>query len=408
MNLNNQSNPKKRFHWSGLTQNGMRTTGQTHAPNKKALQEMLLKKKVTLLHCTKKSDPITLFKNQKLKQKHIAAFTQQLADLLAAGIPLSEALCIIHNSAIYSGLKYVSKTLKDAIASGISFSDALKKFPQYFDAIYYGLTEAGEQSGALDAMLKQLAFYQERTLTLKTKLKKALFYPITVLLTMLAVSSALLFFVIPKFQAVFDSFGATLPAFTRLIIQIANATHSYTAGCIALCLLFSIGYCVDPRHRSALAKRSDGLLLHIPLLNKLIIDAVMTRWSHVLSTLLLAGLPITEALAAAHNTITHHALQKRMHPILSRIEAGEALHIALQSVKDFPAEYVQMIAVGENTGKLGDILGKMNQRQQIQLDHRLDHLSQWLEPAMMILLAILVGGLIIAMYLPIFQMGSVI
>lgn len=408
MNTSRSKKRKKCFDWTGLTADGFRTQGELRATHKKELAETLSKQQVTLLKAKEKFTHFNLTTRKKLGQKQIALFTKQLASLVTAKIPLKQALHIIRNSSTNKKIQALSQRLESSIVSGSSFTEALKQFPQHFNALYCGLTRAGEQSGKLDSMLNQLAAYQERSLQLKTKIKKAMIYPSAVFFTMISVTTGLLLFVIPQFQNVFNSFGAKLPAFTSLIIQLANLMNSYSIAATLIILLSLAAYYLNPRHHTKRKSQIITLLLKLPILNRIIIEISVTRWIHVLATLLNAGLPITEALTTAQHTLEEDILEKRIRPVLSSIKAGETLHHALQSVKGFPTIALEMIAIGENTGELGEMLGKMNEQQQAQLNDQLDHLSQWLEPAMMMLLAVLVGGLIIAMYLPIFQMGSVI
>ncbi len=398
----------KPFIWHGINHKGLRVSGQQQAPNVNTVKINLIKHGITPLKIKRQTKHIISRRNQKISNKAIADFTSQLAMLLQTHIPLSEALQIIAEGYKPSALKTMVLSLKKQLESGNTFSNALQQFPKHFNTIYCGLTHAGEQSGTLTTLLSELADYQKRMLTLKNKVAKALFYPIIVLVIAVCITTGLLVFVVPQFQNVFANFGAKLPWFTQCVIKLSDLVQQY--GLTMLVSLFAV--VLSFRFllaRSLSFKRNlDVFLLKLPLIGNIIKTATLARLLRILATTTRSGIPLIDALTLANKSMTHYRYKQAMNNIISEVSAGTALNQAMNNSRLFPARAIQMIAIGEQSGSLDIMLEEIAKLYQTLLDNILDYLSKLLEPAIMMILAVLTGGLVIAMYLPIFKMGAVI
>ncbi len=395
----------KIYEWRGATQQGLRTSGIESAPNRKKLFQILQDRNIVVFQ-TKIRFDFGLSPFKKISNKKIAEWTKQLAMLLQANIELVHALEITtekHTDFIFrNGITHI----KNQIIQGTSFAEALQKYPHYFNSVYCSIVQAGEKSGTLCKMLVQLADYLEQMLDLRAKMIKSLFYPATVAVVAFIVTMGLLLFVVPQFNHIFANFHAQLPAFTRIVIALSNFVQTQAKKSLSVLILAVFCYHFSYRYLDQFKHWQDWALLKTPLINHLLITAITARWTRVLATLLAAGLPLITALQIVTSTIPNQVLRSDLLQIIAEVTGGKSFYRALAG-RHFPQEMVQILAVGENAGQLTTILEKIADMQLSALKHWLDYLSKWLEPVMMLFLALIIGGLIIAMYLPVFQLGSI-
>ena len=345
---------------------------------------------------------------KKIKPIDITVFTRQMATMQTAGLPLVQGLKVVIDSTASPQVAKLIRKIKDEVESGGSFSECLRYHPEEFDELYCNLVEAGESSGSLEAMLSRIATYREKTETLKRKLKKAMFYPVAVMGVALIVTAILLIKVVPTFPDMFEGFGAELPAFTRIVLSISdtvqhNAFKVFSV--IATAVWFTRKmYITNEKFRNFL----QALILKAPVFGAIIKKAAVARFARTLSTTFSAGVPLPEALLlvakASGNIVYYRAIMK----MREGVSIGQRINISMLESKIFPSMVVQMIAIGEETGALDAMLLKIANIYEEEVDLAVDSLSSLLEPLIMLFLGVVVGGLVIAMYLPIFKMGSVI
>jgi type IV pilus assembly protein PilC len=391
--------------WEGINPQGLRVSGTSHAINDHTVSEQLRCHSITPIKIHKK---FSLFSShQRVKNTDILDFSRQLSTLIEAGIALAPALQIIADGYDNPRMHTLAINIKQGVESGQSLSEALNQYPNYFSTLYCNLIAAGEHVGALDALLKQLVSYQEKLLALANKIKKALFYPVTVLLVALAVTIIMLIFVVPQFQTIFANFGAALPLYTQVVIHLADFLQ--TRGWV-LILLGGLSLLLFQwaRKQPVYAIKIDAIKLQIPILGKLIQQAIIARVTRTLAITCTAGLPIAEALtmvaASCDNLIYTSAVLQSSQQVTS----GLSLQQALQNTQLFPSRVIQMVSIGEESGTLPRMLAKIADYYEAEVDHSAETLTKLLEPLMMVVLGLIIGGLIAAMYLPIFKLGSVI
>ncbi len=394
-----------RFKWRGVNSKGLYTTGEQEAQSLAVAKNILTQQGITPLSLHRKHTFSWL--GPRIKVQEINDFTLQLATLLQANIPILEALMLVRDK---SGgcLQKVLPILIQHIQNGERLSESLQKFPKHFNTIYCALVAAGENTGNLNALLKLLVAHQQRLCLIKNKISKALFYPITVFIAAVSISIGLLLFIVPQFKTLYANFSATLPLYTRALIQLANFLQHH-GGKLCLSLLaitFALRYLLQ--HWRFLNRQKDRCLLKLPIVGKLIQTAAIARWSQLLATTTQAQLPILEALKAAGASVDNQVLQQTLKIVSAKVCAGETLHQALQTNAYFPSSVSHMLAIGEKSAQLSTMLGYIADHYQTQLDRTLDNLSKLIEPVIMMLLAVMIGGVVIAMYLPIFKISTAI
>lgn len=389
----------KTFNWQGINAEGKRNNGFILAQNKISAQQPLTNKGITSLRISAC--------NYAINSKQIASLTRELATLTSAGLPLNKALLILASHYKTGGIKNLILTLHEQIENGASLSEALGLFPQFFDSIYCGLIIAGEQSGTLPACIHQLAQYLERMQLFKFKFLKALSYPLIVLFTSLLITLGLLIFVIPEFKKIYLDFGGKLPLLTQYVIKFSNSlsTQGHTI-LLSMSLIVLSGFLI--KNIPTLSHIQDKLILKLPLIGKILNALFILRWCKLVSTTLSAGIPLRNCIKIAVKANRNSYYRSILNEIIRAIESGKSLHLALENSAIFPEYIVKIIAMGENTGTLPTLLGNLAETAQIKFDDTLDHFCQFLEPALMLFIALVVGGLIIAMYLPIFSIGTVL
>lgn len=396
------------FKWVGINKSGAKVTGNLSANNINIVRAELRRQGITPSKVKKQSQPITLFSNNKIKSIDIAVFTRQLSTMIAAGIPIVQALEILANGQTNPKFQSLLHSVKQDVEAGANLSDALAKNPLYFNKLFCNLVSAGEQSGSLDTMLDRIALYREKIESLKGKIKKALFYPIAVVVIALLISSGMLIFIVPQFAEIFKSFGADLPVATQTVIQISEWMQSYWYIFFAAIGL-SIFSIKKGREKSPqFAYAFDKFLLKIPIIGKILQKAAIARITQTLSTTFAAGMPLVDALQVVSGSAGNLLFSEALDKIRNDVSSGQQIHISMKSSPLFPTMVIQMVAVGEESGSLEFMLAKIADFYDEQVDNAVNSLSSLLEPLIMVVLGVLIGGLVIAMYLPIFRLGGVV
>jgi type IV pilus assembly protein PilC len=393
------------FTWEGRDKKGNKIKGKSLAPDEQALRSDLRRQGIAASRIRKQSQRL---RGGKVGPDDIAVFSRQLATMLAAGIPLVQGLDIVGNGHDKPGVQKLILNIKADIEGGTSLHEALSKHPLYFDDLYTNLVEAGEQAGALESLLDKIATYKEKSEALKKKVKKALFYPAAVLVVAVIVTVILLVFVIPQFESLFKGFGADLPAFTQMVINLSKfVQHNGIMLAVVTAGTFYAFFYFKKRSK-AMRVILDRISLKIPIIGPILNKAAIARYARTLATMFAAGVPLVEALesvAGACGNIVYETAVLRMK---DEVATGQRLQRAMESTALFPNMVVQMIAVGEESGSLDTMAGKVATFYEAEVDNAVDAMSSLLEPLIMAILGVLVGGLVIAMYLPIFKLGSVV
>jgi type IV pilus assembly protein PilC len=393
------------FAWEGRDKKGNKVKGNSLAPDEPALRAELRRQGIAASRIRKQSQRL---KGGKVTPGDIAIFSRQLATMLAAGIPLVQGLDIVGNGHDKPAVQKLILSIKADIEGGTSLHEALSKHPLHFDELYTNLVEAGEQAGALESLLDKIATYKEKTEALKKKVKKALFYPAAVMVVAIIVTVILLVFVIPQFESLFKGFGADLPAFTQMVINLSKfVQHNgiflaiLTGGSIYAFIYFK-------KRSKAMRVFLDRLSLKIPIIGPILNKAAIARYARTLATMFAAGVPLVEALESVAGATGNIVYETAVLKMKDEVATGQRLQRAMESTGLFPNMVVQMIAVGEESGSLDTMSGKVATFYEAEVDNAVDAMSSLLEPLIMAVLGVLVGGLVIAMYLPIFKLGSVV
>jgi len=394
------------FSWSGMDKKGNRVSGKSLAPDENALRADLRRQGIAVNRIKKQSQA---FKGGgKVNPGDIAVFSRQLATMLAAGIPLVQAFEIVGNGNDKPAMQKLILDVKADVEGGTSLHEALGKHPLYFDDLYVNLVEAGEQAGALETLLDKIATYKEKTEALKKKVKKALFYPAAVMVVAVVVTIILLIFVIPQFESLFKGFGADLPAFTQFVIDMSRGLQDngvyfgmVTAGAVYVFLYFK-------KRSKKMREYLDRLSLKLPIIGPILYKSAIARFARTLSTMFAAGVPLVEALESVAGATGNIVFETAVLKMRDEVATGQRLQRAMENTGLFPNMVIQMIAVGEEAGALDAMSGKVATFYEAEVDNAVDSMSSLLEPLIMAILGVLVGGLVIAMYLPIFKLGAVV
>lgn len=394
------------FHYVGVNKAGQKIIGDIEAKSLALAKVDLLKQGIVLNKVAKKRNSLFNKKNKKITSGDITLFSRQLATMIESGIPLVQSLDIIAKGQAKKRVKNLINSIKQDVETGLTLSETLVKHPAYFNELFCNLVYAGEQSGSLDIMLHKIASYKEKIETIKKKIKKALTYPMAVLLVAFSVTAGLLIFVVPQFEALFKGFGADLPALTRAIVKVSQCVQSYWY------LIFgSLGAAVYTfiylqKNSPDFAQNRDNILLKFPIIGPIIEKAAIARFSRTLAITFAAGLPLVDALQSVAGATGNIMFAKATARIKNEVSTGQQMNKAMKNTQLFPNMVIQMVAIGEESGTLEKMLSKVADFYEEDVDNSVDSLSSLLEPIIMSLLGVLVGGLIIAMYLPIFKLGS--
>src|SRR5882672_543985 len=394
------------FTWVGKDKKGNKLKGRSLASSEQALRADLRRQGVVPVKISKQS---SLFKaGGKVKPEDIAIFSRQLATMLTAGIPLVQSFEIIGNGHDKPAMQKLVLDVKADIEGGTSLHEALGKHPLYFDDLFVNLVEAGEQAGALEGLLDKIATYKEKTEALKKKVKKALFYPAAVLVVAIVVTVILLIFVIPQFEALFKGFGADLPAFTQFVINMSRGLQDHGI-IIALVIvgIFWVFFYFKKRSK-AMREFLDRMMLKFPIIGPILYKSAIARFARTLSTMFAAGVPLVEALESVAGATGNIVYEQAVLRMRDEVSTGQRLQRSMETSGLFPNMVEQMIAVGEESGSLDAMSAKVADFYEAEVDNAVDAMSSLLEPLIMAILGVLVGGLVIAMYLPIFKLGAVV
>jgi len=395
------------FLFEGTDRKGGKVKGELSGANTALVKAQLRKQGINPTKVRKKGISL-LGKGKKIKPMDIALFTRQMATMMGSGVPLLQSFDIIAEGFDNPNMKKLVEDIKQEVAAGNSLANSLRKKPLYFDDLYCNLVDAGEQSGALETLLDRVATYKEKTESLKAKIKKAMTYPIAVIVVAVVVSAILLIKVVPQFQTVFSSFGAELPAFTQMVIGLSEILQKWWF--IILLALFAMAFGLREAHRRSEKFRdsADRLILKIPIIGGIIYKSAVARYARTLSTTFAAGVPLVEALDSVSGATGNVVFRSAVSKIKQDVSSGTQLNFSMRTTGVFPSMAVQMAAIGEESGSLDSMLDKVASYYEEEVDNAVDNLTTLMEPMIMAVLGVLVGGLNIAMYLPIFQLGSVV
>ncbi|MGC1329044.1 type II secretion system F family protein [Pseudomonas sp.] len=395
------------YTWEGLDRKGAKVSGEISAPNLALVKAQLRKQGINPGKIRKKS--VSLFgKGKPIKPLDIAMFTRQMATMMKAGVPLLQSFEIIIEGADNPNMRKLVDEVKQEVAAGNSFASSLRKKPQYFDELYCNLVDAGEQAGALETLLDRVATYKEKTEALKSKIKKAMNYPIAVVVVAFIVTGILLIKVVPQFQVVFTNFGSELPAFTLMVVGISEFVQAWwwiiLAGMAGAVFAVRSFYKRSQKFRDSI----DKWLLKVPVVGGILYKSAVARYSRTLSTTFAAGVPLVEALDSVAGATGNVVFKRAVNRIKQDVSSGTQLNVSMRSTEVFPSLAIQMTAIGEESGALDNMLDKVANYYEAEVDNMVDSLTTLMEPMIMVVLGVLVGGLVIAMYLPIFKLGSVV
>ena len=395
------------FLWEGTDRKGKKVKGKSMAATEAAVRADLRRQGVVPVRIRKQRQ--ALFSGTaKITTGDIAIFSRQLATMLAAGIPLVQSFEIVGNGHDNAAMQKLILTIKGDVEGGSSLAEAIAKHPLYFDDLFVNLVEAGEQAGALETLLDKIATYKEKTEAIKKKIKKALTYPAAVLVVAFVVTTILLVFVIPSFEDLFQGFGADLPTFTRMVIDLSAFVRA-NGGFIATAIGGAVTAFIYFKKRSRPMRHFlDRMSLKMPIIGPILQKASIARYARTLSTMFAAGVPLVEALDSVAGATGNIVYEVGVLEMKDEVATGQRLQQAMENTDLFPNMVIQMIAVGEESGSLDEMSAKVADFYEEDVDNAVDNLSSLLEPLIMAILGVLVGGLVVAMYLPIFKMGAVI
>ncbi|HTJ18633.1 MAG TPA: type II secretion system F family protein [Steroidobacteraceae bacterium] len=392
--------------WEGTDKKGKRIKGKMLAVSEAAVKADLRRQGVLAKKVRKE---VQLFKSgKKINSEDIALFARQLATMLQAGIPMVQCFDIIGNGHDKPSMQKLVLAVKSDVEAGTSLHEALAKHPLYFDDLFVNLVEAGEHAGALETLLDKVATYKEKTEALKKKIKKALFYPAAVLGVAIIVSVILLIFVIPQFESLFKGFGADLPAFTQMVINLSKFVQDQGWWMMILIGAGVYAFLYFKKRSRPMRRALDRMLLKAPVIGPIMVKASIARYSRTLSTMFAAGVPLVEALTSVAGATGNIVYEEATLRIRDEVSTGQRLQRSMEATGLFPNMVIQMIAVGEESGSLDQMAAKVADFYEADVDAAVDAMSSLLEPLIMAILGVLVGGLVIAMYLPIFKLGAVV
>ncbi|MDI1352040.1 MAG: type II secretion system F family protein [bacterium] len=406
--MEKNSNTLLIYHYEGINKSGQKMKGEIEARTLALAKADLRKQGIVTNKISKKRAPLFDKRKRSIKSQDITIFSRQLSTMIESGIPLVQAFDIVAKGQTSIKLKELLENIKHDIETGLTLSEALIKHPVHFNELYCNFVDAGEKSGSLDIMLDKIATYKEKIETIKKKIKKALTYPIAVLVVAMVVTATLLIYVVPQFDSLFKGFGASLPAMTQAVVDMSKFMQAYWYIIFGALGGGVYAFIYAKNHSFKFAQTIDRTLLKIPVIGPIMEKAAIARFTRTLSITFAAGLPLVEALksvaGATGNIIYVNATIK----IRDEVSTGQQLNLAMENTHLFPNMVIQMVAIGEESGSLEKMLSKVADFYEEDVDNAVDALSSLLEPIIMSILGVLVGGLVIAMYLPIFKIGAAI
>ncbi|MBX3622500.1 MAG: type II secretion system F family protein [Rhizobacter sp.] len=392
------------FEWEGKDKNGKLVRGEVRAGGEAVVSASLRRQGILITKVKKRRTT----GGKAIKQKDIAIFTRQLSTMMRAGVPLLQAFDIVARGSTNAKMTKLITDIRNDVETGTSLSSAFRKHPLYFDSLYCNLVEAGEAGGILDTLLDRLAIYQEKTMAIKNKIKSALIYPVAVMVVAFVVLAIIMLFVIPVFKDVFKSFGADLPAPTLFVIGMSEIFTKYWWAIFGF-LGGGIYFFLESWKRSEKMQRTmDRLLLKVPVFGDLVNKSSVARWTRTLSTMFAAGVPLVEALDSVGGASGNAVFKDATEQIQKDVSTGASLTTSMQTTGVFPTMVTQMCAIGEESGSLDAMLGKAAEFYEDEVDEAVKGLSSLMEPFIIVILGVLIGGIVVSMYLPIFKLGAVV
>ncbi len=390
--------------WVGKNKAGKIIRGEQRATSQTVVNATLRRQGIIVTKISKQS-----FRGGgKVGEKDVALFTRQLATMMKSGVPLLQTFDIVGRGHDNPAVGKLLLDIKTDVETGSSLSQAFRKFPLHFDQLYCNLVAAGEQAGILETLLDRLASYKEKMLAIKSKIKSALFYPVAIIIVAFIITAVIMIFVIPAFKDVFKSFGADLPAVTLIVIEISDFFVAYWWAIFGSIFGGVFAFFYVWKRSEAMQFAMDRLLLRIPVFGPLVRKSVMARWTRTLSTMFAAGVPLVESLDSVGGAAGNYVYKVATKQIQGDVSTGTSLTSAMTNTQLFPNMVVQMVAIGEESGALDSMLGKVADFFEAEVDDAVEALSSLMEPMIMVVLGTLIGGLVIAMYLPIFKLGAVV
>src|ERR1700676_413552 len=400
------SKKETQFLWEGKDKRGHKVRGKSLAANEAALRADLRRQGVAATRV--KTQSSSFGRGGKVSNEDIAVFSRQLATMMAAGIPMVQSFEIIGNGHEKPSMQKLVLDIKSNIEGGSTLHESLAKHPLYFDDLFVSLVEAGEQAGALETLLDKIATYKEKTEALKKKIKKALFYPMAGLAVAVIVSVILLIFVIPQFESLFKGFGADLPAFTQMVVNLSRFVQSQGWWMAVLIGAGIYAFFYFYKRSKNMQRGIDRMMLKMPIIGPILQKSAIARFARTLSTMFAAGVPLVEAMQSVAGATGNIVYEEAVLRMKDEVSTGQRLQRAMENTGLFPNMVVQMIAVGEESGSLDTMSAKVAEFYEAEVDNAVDSMSSLLEPMIMAILGVLVGGMVIAMYLPIFKLGQVV
>jgi type IV pilus assembly protein PilC len=406
--------PKKPQHktylysWEGTDKKGSRISGESRSTNIAMVRADLRRQGINPLKIRKKSTSIFSSRKRKITSADVAVFSRQLATMMSAGVPMVQAFDIVGRGHDNPAMMELILTIKGDVEGGTALADSLRKHPLYFDDLFVNLVRAGEHAGVLESLLHKIASYKEKTESIKGKIKKAMFYPAAVVIVAILVTAIIMIFVIPQFEQLFRGFGADLPAFTRVVINLSHFVQQWWWAILFGFILAGYGFSYTWKRSRKLRQSVDRALLKIPVIGPILNKAAIARFARTLATMSAAGVPLVEALDSVSGATGNVVYSDAVLRMREDVATGQSLQLSMKQRNLFPNMVIQMVSIGEESGSLDDMLTKVADFYEEQVDNAVDAMSSLLEPLIMVILGTLIGGLVIAMYLPIFNMGKAV
>jgi type IV pilus assembly protein PilC len=396
------------FQWAGKDKRGKVLKGEKAGRSEMIIKAELRQQGIIPTSVKKKPKPLFGSTGKSIKARDIATFSRQLATMLTAGIPLVQAFTIIAQASENPRMKKLVNTIRNEVESGSTLAESLAKHPMYFDELYVNLVASGESAGVLDQVLDSIASYKERIESIKGKIKKALFYPVAVIGIAILVTAVLLVFVIPQFQDMFAGFGADLPAFTRMVVALSEFVQAWGWLLLIGTVAIFMGLSQLKKRSKPFAHMIDRIVLKIPIIGPVMEKAALSRFSSTLATTFAAGVPLVDALKTVAGATGNIVFEEAVNKVREDVAVGHPLQLSMQQTGVFPPMLIQMTSIGEEAGSLDEMLQKVANVYEEEVNNTVDALSSLLEPIIIVIVGVLVGGMVVAMYLPIFQMAAVV
>jgi len=396
------------FLWQGTDKRGKRTKGQMSGPNANVVKALLRRQGIIPLKVKKKPKDLFAAKKPPIKPGDIAVFSRMLATMMSSGVPLMQSMQIIGEGHENASMQDMILAIKADVESGTSLAEALGKFPYYFDDLFVNLVNAGEQSGTLETLLHEIAIYKEKTEALKSKIRKALVYPTSILVVAFIVTAILMIFVIPQFESLFSGFGAELPGLTLFVIAVSQFFQEWWWAIFGSIIGTVYGIMEAKKRSRKVQHFFDRLLLKVPVIGIIMEKGAIARFARTFATMFKAGVPLVEAMVSVAGATGNIVFSEATLEMRDEVSTGTQLNVAMKNSELFPNMVVQMVSIGEESGALDTMLAKVADFYEAEVDDAVDNMTALMEPLIMAFLGIVIGTLVIAMYLPIFKLGAVV